>query len=698
MFPNRVIGPARVSLAARFAILMTATAFCGPGAAAQPEREQGVRLRLYWVGQRMTDHAELVPDQSPNVDLTIPALTVTGQEEWFTPGEFRFTDDYLLRLDAELTVSLPGRYEFRLAEADMVRLFIDEGPVASVGGAGHRDHAEPAAGAVTLTAGVHRLRLLQTVSGAKRGLSVLWRGPNSEVFRPIPASALTAEAFYFRPTNSGKKRLVDHRDRPGKRRKLAGLRPDLEIATIRPAGVDVPVGGLDTVADGRLIVAVFDARRLRAPRPTQDPNGELWIYENPHAENCEDIRRRRIAEGLFEPCGVCVVGEAIYVSQRDEVTRFDFDAASNTWRPTTVATGWKSNDFHALSFGLSHQPGHAGHPGYLYLGRGTGLGLFRNPPNHGSVWKIDLALPAGKNVEPITGGHRTPNGLGFNAQGEIFVTDNQGEYTPCNELNHVQRGRFYGFFQQVGRDGAASPFQDEAERLNPDRSVTEAAVMLPQDEIANSPSEPALIPAGWPFAGQMMLGDVKYGGLNRVYLEKVDGAWQGAAFRFTQGLEGGVNRLEFGPDGSLYVGCIGGDHAATWNWVNPDGKRTYQGLQRLRPTGKPVFDLDRVSITAGGFEVSFTQPVDRAWLADPRHYEVSQWTYRATPRYGGPKVDFSRLSVWNALPAADGKRVRLAIDGVRRDYVVHIVTDPRSETGEPIWSTEAWYTVRRMPE
>ena len=69
---------------------------------------------------------------------------------------------------------------------------------------------------------------------------------------------------------------------------------------------------------------------------------------------------------------------------------------------------------------------------------------------------------------------------------------------------------------------------------------------LPQNEIANSPSTPVLLKAG-PFEGQMLFGDVTYGGLQRAYLEKVDGEYQGAVFRHTQGLEAGVNRMIIGP-------------------------------------------------------------------------------------------------------------------------------------------------------
>ena len=74
-----------------------------------------------------------------------------------------------------------------------------------------------------------------------------------------------------------------------------------------------------------------------------------------------------------------------------------------------------------------------------------------------------------------------------------------------------------------------------------DQPVTQPVLWLPQNEIANSPSTPVLLKTG-PYAGQMLIGDVTYGGLQRGYLETVDGEDQGAVFRHTQGLEAGVNR------------------------------------------------------------------------------------------------------------------------------------------------------------
>lgn len=487
-------------------------------------------------------------------------------------------------------------------------------------------------------------------------------------------------------------------DRPGLGEKLDGVHPGYRVVPARPEGMLMPVGGLGMLPDGRLVVARFDARTLVAPRPTEEPNGELWLLSNTATGDRADIQAELIAEGLFEPQGVCVIDGVIYVSQREEVSRFVYNERGGFWDQDAVASGWETNDFHHFCAGLLHEPGPTGeHPGYLYLARSSGLGLWQNPPNHGSVWRIDLSKPAGENVTPITGGHRAPNGIGFGPDGQVFVVENQGEWNPANELNHVQEGHFYGFYQRDNPPRAyPSPFQPD-DPDNPDTPPTQAAIKLPQSEIGNSPTQPLLFPAGHAFAGQLVMGDMHYGGLNRIYLEEVNGVWQGCAMRMTQGLEGGPNRLLWGPEGSLYVGSIGGSHHQTWWWSNPAREPTYQGLERLVPTGEDAFEVFSMSATADGFVLAFTRPVPAAFLALPENFELHQWTYRATRGYGGPKLDEQSLRVERAVVADDRRSVRLVVPGLKPGYVVHLRTDPVDDAGTPIWSGDVWYTLNEVP-
>jgi hypothetical protein len=186
----------------------------------------------------------------------------------------------------------------------------------------------------------------------------------------------------------------------------------------------------------------------------------------------------------------------------------------------------------------------------------------------------------------------------------------------------------------------------------------------------------------------MLYGDVYYGGIQRIYLEKVAGAWQGAVMRFSAGFEGGVGRLVFGPDGSLYVGQVGHN---TGNWFEP-GKKTY-GLARLKANGKSAFEILRVISRPKGMELEFTEPVGTGF-DDPSKFTVKTWYYAPTAAYGGEKKEPKTLAAKSATVDASGRKVYLEIDGLETGRVTYIrVLGLKSKAGSAMWSTEAWYTL-----
>ena len=160
---------------------------------------------------------------------------------------------------------------------------------------------------------------------------------------------------------------------------------------------------------------------------------------------------------------------------------------------------------------------------------------------------------------------RTPNGIGIGVDGELFVADNQGDWLPSSKILHISDGAFLGS-RSVDYEGTAGLTQKPP------------LVWLPQNEIGNSPSTPTILNVGR-YENQMIHGEVTHGGIKRVFVEQVDGVYQGALFRFTQGIEAGVNRLAWGPDDRLYVGGIGNPG----NWGHTGGN--WFGLQRMTYTG-----------------------------------------------------------------------------------------------------------------
>jgi cytochrome c len=156
----------------------------------------------------------------------------------------------------------------------------------------------------------------------------------------------------------------------------------------------------------------------------------------------------------------------------------------------------------------------------------------------------------------------------------------------------------------------------------------------------------------------MLHGDVTHGGIKRDFLEKINGQYQGAVFRFTQGLEAGINRMRWGPDSALYVGGVG--MVGGWSW-----KEKKFGLQRMKYNGKSTFEMLAIRAEPNGFEIEFTEPIGEGQEIGPTDIRVEQWWYFPTANYGGPKKDLEKLPIKNITISPDRKRLLLEIAGLK---------------------------------
>ena len=107
-----------------------------------------------------------------------------------------------------------------------------------------------------------------------------------------------------------------------------------------------------------------------------------------------------------------------------------------------------------------------------------------------------------------------------------------------------------------------------------------------------------------------------------------------------------------------------------------------------------------MELVDGGFKLTYTKPLSDATLADlADKYKVRQWSYVPTSSYGGPKIGEEALDVTEATVSADRKVVTLKIAGLKPNRVVY-VRSPRpfdAQDGTKLLSTEAWYTLNKLP-
>ncbi|MBT4518773.1 MAG: DUF1080 domain-containing protein [Halieaceae bacterium] len=444
--------------------------------------------------------------------------------------------------------------------------------------------------------------------------------------------------------------------------RLETLHPAFSLHNLLPEGFEPKVGGMDFDADGKLLVTSWDIDGAVFQIDTKAP---------------PEKRVRRIAEGLQEPLGLKVVGDRLFVLQKQEVTELidrDGDGQIDEYR--AFSYDWPtSTNFHSFAFGLVHKddalyallsicvlPGGASCPEQL--------------PTQGKLLRI--ALDDGT-AEIVASGFRTPNGIALGPENEIFVTDNQGDWLPASKLIHVQAGKFYG------------------SRAVPDAGVMLAkaappVVWLPQDEIGNSPTQPLLLTEG-PYAGQMIHGDVYNGGIKRVYMEPVEGALQGTVMQFGNGFQSGVNRLLRGPDGDIYVGEIG--NPPNWGQVG----KVWYGLERLSYSGVPAFEILQVNAENDGFTLTLTEPLEVSIELTKDDLIARQWFYYPTEQYGGPKYDHSELAIKSLQLSDDRRRIRAHIPSLKAGYVVYLRLNQRLKSSDDraLWADEAWYTLNAIP-
>jgi glucose/arabinose dehydrogenase/azurin len=452
-----------------------------------------------------------------------------------------------------------------------------------------------------------------------------------------------------------------------------------------PEGVVLEVGGLETMPDGRLAIAT---RR-----------GDVWLVENPASANGGQPHYTRFAQGLHEALGLAYRDGALYTTQRSELTRLrDTDGDGKADRYETIASWPLSGNYHEYSFGPVFSP-----KGEMFvtlnlawIGYGESFVKWRG-------WMLQVGND-GK-ITPFATGFRSPSSFGFNLDGDLFYSENQGDWVGSGGISHVEKGDFMGNVKGLKWSGEpGSPVTLKVEDI-PDTGepkfevakkvphLKTPAVWFPHGILGISTSA-ILVDSTrgtfGPFAGQLFVGDQGQSKIMRVALEKVNGVYQGAVFPFREGFMSGVFRQVWGRDGSMYVGQTSRGWGAT-------GRAQY-GLQRLVWTGKVPFEPHHVSARPDGFEIFFTAPVDRATAENPSSYAVNSFIYKYHHIYGSPPINQLGHAVRAAVVAKDGMSARLVVDSLRQGYVHEIrMTGVKSASGESLLHDFGYYTVNQIP-
>jgi glucose/arabinose dehydrogenase/plastocyanin len=410
------------------------------------------------------------------------------------------------------------------------------------------------------------------------------------------------------------------------------------------------LSAVDFLSDGRAAVVSM--------------SGDVWLVSGIQ-DTLGMLRWQRFATGLNQPLGLVVVNDTIYVNGRDQITRLhdtNRDGYADRYENfnNAVMTG---TNFHAFNLNLEvdaqgrflwakSTPWPTGNPGEL-------SDAHHITPHDGVLFRLS---PDGRQFEIIARGLRNPNGLSIGPKGEIYVSDNEGNWVPTSKVTRIVEGAFHGFVPSAHR---ASPVGGWA----PTDDWVKPLIWTPHAGPGsdNSPSQARVIdnPA-WPneLQGDLLLASYGRGTLSLLLMEEVDGQPQAAHLILPLQFRSGLQQMRFHRDGHLYL--VG---MTNWSSTSHGGDRG--GFHRVRYTAdKPLHVPVALNTRTGGLELRFATPLDRASATNPANYRLSKWTYTWNSSYGS-KQFFSLekpgqagpdpVAVQSATLSGDDRTLLLAI-------------------------------------
>lgn len=373
-------------------------------------------------------------------------------------------------------------------------------------------------------------------------------------------------------------------------------------------------------------------------------DGDVFVITG-LSDGSTELQWKRIAAGLFQPLGLKIIKEKIYVTCRDQLVRLqDLNGDGETdFYESFNHDHQVSDHFHEFAMGL--QADREGNLYYAKSGRHAREALI---PQHGTLIKVS---PDGKRSEIIASGFRAANGVFINPDGSFLVTDQQGYWNPMNRINWIDvsgEAKFYGNMWGYNPPDDAS-----------DEAMEQPMVWLDM-EFDRSPSELLWVDSKqWgSLNGKLLSFSYGFGKIQLVLHEEVDGQKQGGVIDIP-GMKfyTGVMRGRFHPDdGHLYL-C--GMEA----WSTSQNIRTGD-LYRIRYTGNAVTLPIDLAAHENGISLSFAEQLNPSIATNKTNYEVQTWDIVRSKSYGSDRYDTKTLKISNVELSNDGKNVRMLLPDI----------------------------------
>lgn len=437
--------------------------------------------------------------------------------------------------------------------------------------------------------------------------------------------------------------------------------------------------------DGRLLLTTY--------------GGDVWMATGID-NSLKNINWQRIAAGLYEPMGLRVIKDKIYVTCRNGIIILhdlngdnETDFYENFFPDTDV-----SSFFHAFNFGLETDS-----EGNLYYVK---PGAYTNNKMPGNVLKIS---PDGKKWENLATGFRVNNGITVTPGNDIFVSDNQGQWTPANKINHIKKGKFYGYVPnlaskewspdgiQFGEDQVVDGVVN-ADIIAVPGSFEPPALWIPQ-EFDNSPGGGVWSDKTWgPLGNQFIHTSYGKGWIYHFHPHEANGVTQGSMIALPFQFDAGIQRAAVNPaDKQIYVTGLTG-----WD----DGVASKYGtLNRIRYKGGEGHLIKDAEVLKNGVRLQFNFELDKEKCELVENYKVSQWNYKWTSNYGSSHYSIKHkgekgedtVIVKNVFLSEDRQSVFLEIPDIQPVHTMRIRFEAYGRDGVKIKDV-VYLTINTIPQ
>ena len=418
----------------------------------------------------------------------------------------------------------------------------------------------------------------------------------------------------------------------------------------------------------------YKAEQIAAPL---DPHGRTQLFEPLGMDHSSDgsliIASRtagiwkltenswtQIAEGLQDCLGVIQEDDgSLIVSQKPELTRLR-DIDGDGWYDlyeTLTEDFLSSTNYHEYLHGPAK-----GSDGNYYIALNLthhkeknaihkAGGKFMGTQGGYRGWVLQVS-PEGKTT-PFANGLRSPAGLATGPDGQIYYTENQGEYVGTSKLFLLEKDKFYGHPSSLVDLPQMAPKSRKIQWKEVEKSKAKALALMAHSRIANAPGSPA-----WKTdstTNAMFVGDQTLSALFQI-LPKANN--EATLIPFADEFPSGVMRLIFDKNNDLFVGQTGR------GWRAKGGSE--HALVTIKRTKEKLSNqLQDITRDGNVFTLHFSDTLTK--IPTKGSISIESWTYLDSPNYGSPENDKTSQKINEISAGKDGKTLVLKMEPLTKD-------------------------------